>query len=190
MVGEFAEYWQEALAEPSVAGATATHPLPVSARAGARPTATPDAASATPRPTGTTILLMPTPPPVEPVPVTRFGPLWADSCRFLLVRAAASKEGERSLRQHVEVERERPVLDIEEVVADVVRERELVAAVDLPQPGDPGLDLEPALDPLVVTLGLVGKRRTRANEAHVAAHHVPELGQLVEAPLAEHAAHG
>ena len=64
---------------------------------------------------------------------------------------------------------------------------QLRAAADLPEAGHPGLDRE-ALEPVRrVVLDLVGDRRARADERHVAAQHVPQLRQLVEARLAQEA---
>ena len=56
----------------------------------------------------------------------------------------------------------------------------VAAAADLPQAGDAGLHRQPAAVPQVVARDLVGERRPRADEAHLAAEHVPQLGQLVE----------
>jgi len=47
---------------------------------------------------------------------------------------------------------------------------------------------EAAAVPVLVVLDFVGKRGTRADEAHVAAHDVDDLGQLVEAELAQNPA--
>ena len=56
-----------------------------------------------------------------------------------------------------------------------------VSAADLPQAGDAGLHRQPAAMPQVVALDLARERRPRADEAHLAAQHVQELRQLVEA---------
>ena len=49
----------------------------------------------------------------------------------------------------------------------------------------PGVDVEPACGPARDLVGLVEDERPRADEAHLAAQHVPELRQLVEAALAQ-----
>jgi hypothetical protein len=52
--------------------------------------------------------------------------------------------------------------------------------VDLRPARDPGLHLESAALPRRVALDLVRERRARPDQAHVAAHDVPELRELVE----------
>ena len=49
----------------------------------------------------------------------------------------------------------------------------------------PGCEVEAAACPAGDLLGLVDDERTRADEAHLAAQHVPELRQLVDAPAAQ-----
>ena len=65
-------------------------------------------------------------------------------------------------------------------------ERRPAAPGHLPQPGDARLGVEhaPAV-PRLVLLDLVGERRPRSDERHLAAQDVPELRQLVEARLAQ-----
>ena len=52
----------------------------------------------------------------------------------------------------------------------------------------PGLERELSLVPQLVALELVPERGSRADEAHVALQHAPELRQLVQAVLAQEAA--
>src|SRR5262249_12340338 len=82
------------------------------------------------------------------------------------------------------VERQGPVLDVVEVVLDALLERRVASEpVDLRPPREPRLDLvaqhilrDPRLE-----LGDEDRAlRPRADEAHLARQHVPELGQLVE----------
>ena len=62
---------------------------------------------------------------------------------------------------------------------------DVVAAADLPQAGQAGADLE-VVDPgLAIELELVRHHRPRAHQAHLAAHHVEQLRQLVQAGLAQ-----
>ena len=56
------------------------------------------------------------------------------------------------------------------------------------RPVMPGLTAKRAEPVRRVVLDLVGDRRARPDERHVAAQHVPQLGQLVEARLAQEAA--
>ena len=107
---------------------------------------------------------------------------------------------ERRAQQDVEVEQERPVLDVVEIVLDAALDLFLAVglaapAVDLRPAGDAGLDAvarEIAVDRLVVEVlrGLgVDRVRPRADQRQVAVeHHVEELRQFVEAGLADEAA--
>src|SRR5437867_688581 len=86
--------------------------------------------------------------------------------------------------QDLQVEAERPVLDVVDVEHDPFVEAELAATADLPQAGDAGYDLEAAPLPLFVALDLVGDRWTWPNQAHLTPQHVPELRNLVQAGAA------
>ena len=80
------------------------------------------------------------------------------------------------------------VLRVAKVEAHHLVERRAAAAGDLPETGDARLGFEHAAAvPGLVLLDLVRQRRPRADERHVAAQHVPELRQLVEARLAQNA---
>src|SRR5688572_5856347 len=84
----------------------------------------------------------------------------------------------------LEVEADRPVLDVIQVVFDALLERGVAApAVDLRPAGDAGLDLvaqHVLRDAVLELLDEVGALRPRADDRHVAADDVPELRQLVE----------
>ena len=87
-----------------------------------------------------------------------------------------------------DVERERPVLDVEDVEALVRVERRVVAGLDLPQAGDARRH-RLAGEQILVELGdLRRQRRPRADEAHLAAQHVEQVRQLVDARGLEEAA--
>ncbi len=58
-------------------------------------------------------------------------------------------------------------------------------AGDLPQAGHARADVQPALDVGVVALDLGGQGRARPDEAHLAAEHVEQLGQLVDGEPAD-----
>ena len=92
----------------------------------------------------------------------------------------------------LEVERDRPVLDVVEVVLDALLDRRVAApAVDLRPAGQARAHLvaqHVLRDPL---LELVDEERPlgpRADERHVAAQHVPELRQLVDVGAPQQAA--
>src|SRR5687768_2789354 len=78
-----------------------------------------------------------------------------------------------------EIGGERLPTDVLEVKAHPLVESQAAAAGHLPQAGDARLDVETAALPGLVLLGLLGQRRTRTDQAHVALEHVEELGQLV-----------
>src|SRR5437899_11357016 len=59
-------------------------------------------------------------------------------------------DGRDRLGQDEEVVGERPVLDVEEVSAHVLVERDVAASSDLPEPRDPWGNLETALMPVLV----------------------------------------
>src|SRR5687767_7344999 len=70
------------------------------------------------------------------------------------VGAFGSGDGAQCSPQDPEVQRQGPVLDVEEVVPDIIGERGLRPAADLPQPGHPRLHLQAVGDPIVVLLNL------------------------------------
>ena len=80
-----------------------------------------------------------------------------------------------------DVEADGPVLHVEHVTALVVGERRGVARLDLPESGDTGLDPVAQEESVGEVRHLVLECRTGADQAHLAAQHVPQLGQLVEA---------
>src|SRR5205085_5476669 len=96
------------------------------------------------------------------------------------VRAAPRENGWDGLEQDAQVERERPVLEVDEVEVDEVVEVELRAAGHLPQAGDAGEDeialAVPVVEHVVVAFG----QRTWADERHLATKHVDELRELVQ----------
>src|SRR3982751_6345238 len=88
--------------------------------------------------------------------------------------------------QDLDVERQGPVLDVVEVVLDPLRKARVAApAMDLRPPRDPRADamadhvLRELLLELPDELRPLGPR---ADEGHLAAQHVTQLRQLVEAP--------
>src|SRR5262249_21807379 len=110
-------------------------------------------------------------------------PARAPPTGLALVRAAEERQGRT--REDLQVDLRRAVLDVPDVHFDPVLPRQGGPAVHLRPAGDPGLDLEPTTLPRRVALDLVAERRSRADHAHVAAHDVPELRQLVDRQPAE-----
>src|SRR5262245_56677206 len=97
------------------------------------------------------------------------------------------EERERRSQEDREIHAWGAVVDVPDVELDPVRPRERGAAVDLGPAGEPGPHLEAAALVLVVLLDLVAERRPRADDAHVAANHIPELRQLVDGGPAQEA---
>src|SRR6185436_17404814 len=91
-----------------------------------------------------------------------------------------SEERERRPRQDRKVEAQRAVLDVPDVELDALGPGELRAAVHLRPAREAGPEVEPMPLVLVVLLDLVAQRRPRADDAHVAAQHVPQLWELVD----------
>ena len=78
--------------------------------------------------------------------------------------------------------------DVPQIEAHHLVEGRPAAPGDLPETGDARLGVEHAAPvPGPVMLDLVRQRRARPNQRHLTAEHVPELRQLVEAGLSQHA---
>ncbi len=108
-----------------------------------------------------------------------------------LRRAAGEKNGRDGLEQDLEVEPQRPLVDVAQIEGDpVVEVVDPGAAGDLPEPGDAGFHGQPPALPALVALDLVGDRRPRPDQRHLSLEHVDELRQLVEGPAAQPAADG
>src|SRR5829696_2063437 len=100
----------------------------------------------------------------------------------------AAEEGERRAQQDQQVGERRAVVDVPYVELDPLVPGERGAAVDLRPAGDPGQHLEAPPLAIGVLLDLVPERRPGTDHAHLAAHDVPQLRQLVDRGAAEHAA--
>src|SRR5688572_22699952 len=102
--------------------------------------------------------------------------------------ATAAERREHRAEEDLDVRQRRlEVVDVLEVELDPIGPHDLVAAFELRPAGDPGPHLEAAALALVVALHLVGKRRARADHAHVTPEDVQELGDLVEREAPEEA---
>ena len=89
-------------------------------------------------------------------------------------------------REDHQVETERPVVDVVEVEPSIGAEVRIVACLHLPQTGHTGWHAQSVEQSVVELRHLVGQRRPRPHEAHLAAQHVPQLRQLVERRGAKH----
>ena len=98
------------------------------------------------------------------------------------MRALTSDHRAGRGEQDFEVGHHRVIPGVAKIEAHHLVERGLAAARHLPQTRDTGPGFEHAAAvPALVGRHLVGQRRTRADERHLALDDVPELRQLVEA---------
>ena len=91
----------------------------------------------------------------------------------------AGEHHPRAAPQDLEVQAPRAVLDVPQVELDPRAPRQRRAAVDLRPTGDARADGEAAAFALGVLRDLRRQRRARADDRHLAAQHVDEVGQLV-----------
>src|SRR5690242_8823099 len=89
----------------------------------------------------------------------------------LCSQAASAKQRGQGSRQDPKIAAEGPALEILHVEPDHLVERELVAAADLPQAGYSRSGVEAAQMPRLIELELVGQRRARSDDTHLAADH-------------------
>src|SRR3989454_6401407 len=120
--------------------------------------------------------------PQYPQPST---PIRTPSCTASPLIGPAEQQRRQGLEQDLHVLLDRPGLDVPDVQPHHFLERQGIPPADLPEARDPRQRLEPSLVPLRVSLHLVGDGRTRADQTHVAAHHVPQLRQLIQARAPE-----
>src|SRR5689334_21672905 len=92
----------------------------------------------------------------------------------------------------LDIESNRPVLDVIQIVLDSLLERRIAApAVDLGPAGDAGLDLvaqHVLRDAVLELLDEERPLRSRSDDRHVALEHVPELRPLIEIVTAQEGA--
>ena len=90
-------------------------------------------------------------------------------------------------QQDAQVQAPGAVLDVPEVELDALVPGQLGAPVDLRPARDPGLDRQAPALALGVAVDLDGDRRARADDRHLSAQHVDEVGHLVERRAAQQA---
>ena len=85
-----------------------------------------------------------------------------------------------------------PVVNVFQIQPHPVAEiGDVVAAADLPEAGEAGFDAQAAaMRQIVKTFDFVHRQRARADEAHLAAQDVKELGKFINAEFAEEFADG
>src|SRR3989304_1444256 len=106
-----------------------------------------------------------------------------------LVRAVGKQHDAYRANQQVHVQPGRPVANVVGVELHTLVVGRVVTARHLPEPRDTRCDhrVETVVRPIL--LDLRGDDRPRADQAHFAADHVPDLRQLVEARLAGETSH-
>ncbi len=113
-----------------------------------------------------------------------------ESLQFFTLRRGR-KNGRDGLEQDLEVEPQRPLVDIAQIQRDpVVEVVDPGAAGDLPEPGDAGFHGQPPALPALVAFDLGGDGRPGPDQRHLALEHIDQLWQLVEGPAAQPAADG
>src|ERR1043166_792333 len=100
-----------------------------------------------------------------------------------LTRAFTGQNRGDGAEEDLEVERRRPVVDVLQVELHPAVEVDVVAAADLPEAREPRLHRQPSSVPPVIRRDLLGDRRPRPDQAHVALQDVPELRDLIEREL-------
>ena len=90
------------------------------------------------------------------------------------------KNNREGSKQDLEVEEQRPIVDVQEVELHPFVEIDLVAAGHLPQACDVGFYREAAALLSSVFLDLFGKRRPGAHKTHIPFENVPKLGPLID----------
>src|SRR5882672_7752481 len=106
-----------------------------------------------------------------------------------LVRASSAQYRRNRLEEDLEIQPQRPVLDVVEIQLQPLGERELAPSGDLPQAGETRLHAEAlALDALVEEIHVPQRHGARPDEAHLTGQHVEELRKLVEAAATQEAA--
>src|SRR5438105_3399223 len=116
--------------------------------------------------------------PPAPVTSTRVLSLISESC-------SPAQQNRNRVEEDLAIGCEAHPTDVREVEVRVLVHRPVTACQDLPQPGQPGLHRMAFVLPALVPVDDVHQLGAGPDEAHVAARHVPKLGQLVEAPLAQ-----
>src|SRR6202035_2382055 len=103
--------------------------------------------------------------------------------------ALALNHSSGSLRQNLQIQPDGPGTRILQIETHHFIKTCPTTSLNLPQTRDAGFDFQntPPV-PHFVLLEFVGERRTRTNQRHVSAQHIPELRQLIQAALADKAA--
>src|SRR5690348_5101315 len=108
--------------------------------------------------------------------------------RFESLRSLAKEDRRDGRREDPHVVPEGAPAQVRHVHADPFVESDAGAALDLPDAGQAGGDVEASLLPGLAGVALVARQRPRAYQRHVALEHVVKLRQLVDARFTQEAA--
>src|SRR5450759_2496354 len=107
--------------------------------------------------------------------------LWLAAAAQWSPSAALAREHRRDgPGDDLEVEPERPAVDVLEILLDPVIELGMAAGSDLPEARHPRLHLVSPAMPDFVLDHLARERGSRSNQAHLPTQHVPQLRKFVE----------
>src|SRR6478672_663376 len=95
------------------------------------------------------------------------------------VSSRSTKDRTCRAEENLQVEHERPVVDVPEVKAQGLLPGEVAAAADLPEAGEPRSHAQAPDRVRFVAGDLARQRRTRPDEGHLALENVDQLRQLV-----------
>src|SRR5665648_214887 len=108
--------------------------------------------------------------------------------RTVSVRPTLLQHRRHGLHEQLDVPAQTPAGDVHVVQLHHLVEGDITPPEHLPQPGDAGRDVEALLRPAAALLGLFHPQGPRADQTHLALHHVDDLRQLVDAPAPQRAA--
>src|SRR5689334_2408909 len=97
-------------------------------------------------------------------------------------------DGGHCAKHQADVGPQGPVGDVEVVEPDHLLERQARSTEHLPEAGQARDEVDPAPTPAVQLAVLRVDQRSWPHEAHLPLEHVPELRQLIEAPMAKESA--
>src|ERR1022692_5333357 len=105
------------------------------------------------------------------------------------IRPPSGKDDGNGAQEDLEIEPQRPVVDVGEVELHPAVEVDMVAAFQHPGASQAGTHAQTPPLPVFILLHFLGNGGTRSDERHVTPQDVPKLRQLVKAETAQPASH-
>src|SRR5215510_13384514 len=99
------------------------------------------------------------------------------------------KQRRQCFENDLQIEPERPILNVEDVELYHLFERKAITTADLPEPCQSGLYIQPLTMPGFVAFDFVWNRRTGTDQTHFPLEDVEDLRKLVEAHVPKDLAH-